>query len=43
MGGDDNFEQSVRTDFKKKVMVEQMLAGGAMLTSGGGVFMQREE
>lgn len=42
MGGDDNFEQGVRTDFKKKV-VEQMLAGGAMLTPGGGVFMQREE
>lgn len=27
MGGGDNFEQSVRTDFKKKVMVEQMLGG----------------
>lgn len=43
MGGGDNFEQGVRTDFKKKMMLEQMLEGGAMVISGGRMFKQREE
>lgn len=42
-GGGDNFEDRVRADLTEKIMLEQMLEGGAILISGDNMFRQWEE